>query len=286
MNTIFKESLSKINVDEELKNKTKLYIRNNMKGGNIMKKYFDTRKVAAIVAIVAFVVVTIFAIDLSKKTDPKTNTIDKDLIVSYVSVDINPSIELGLNELKEVVSVEAYNEDGKKVINELKLSGNTSKEAIKAIIKSANNLGYIAEDGSTLVAVTTETDDQELANELQEELEEGLELAEKEIEKEVQVQKENIGLELREEARKLGITPGKYNIIKKLQETDQNINIEDYKEESVKNIMNKIHENKGIGESNNNKSDNANNDNSNNENANNENANKDNPNKEEESFKN
>ena len=36
--------------------------------------------------------------------------------VAYVSMDINPSVELGVNVFDNVVSVEAYNEDGKKNI--------------------------------------------------------------------------------------------------------------------------------------------------------------------------
>lgn len=35
---------------------------------------------------------------------------------AYVSVDINPSVELGVNSFGKVISAQAYNEDGQKVL--------------------------------------------------------------------------------------------------------------------------------------------------------------------------
>src|SRR5471030_2510919 len=52
----------------------------------------------------------------------------------------------------------------------------------------------------------------------------------------------NVALARRDEARKLGITPGKLNIIQKLQKLDPIINIEDYKSSSVKDIQKKTKE--------------------------------------------
>src|SRR5471030_2574278 len=57
-----------------------------------------------------------------------------------------------------------------------------------------------------------------------------------------EVETGNVALARRDEARKLGITPGKLNIIQKLQKLDPTINIEDYKSSSVKDIQKKTKE--------------------------------------------
>ncbi|QFT88496.1 Anti-sigma-I factor RsgI [Bacillus sp. THAF10] len=40
-------------------------------------------------------------------------------VYAYISVDVNPSIELGVNKKMEVISMEAYNDEGRKIIEQL-----------------------------------------------------------------------------------------------------------------------------------------------------------------------
>ena len=50
--------------------------------------------------------------------------------VSYISIDINPSIELALNRLDRVVAVTAYNEDGAAVAQGLSLENRPYQQAM------------------------------------------------------------------------------------------------------------------------------------------------------------
>lgn len=167
--------------------------------------------------------------------------------VSYVSLDINPSVELGINAFGKVVKSEGYNDDGKKVLEGLDLTNDNVKEAVKTVIDSVSDNGYIASDGSTVVSVTSETDNPELATELQNLSEEGANEALDENNKEAVVEKDNVPLSLNKEARELGITPGKLNLIRKLQEVDPSATIEQYKDASVKTIMKTIQKNNDNG---------------------------------------
>lgn len=167
--------------------------------------------------------------------------------VSFLSLDINPSIELGVNVFDIVVSAEAYNEDGEKVLENLDVKGDSVEDAVNEIVDSAITDGYVEEDGTSVISITTETDDGELAEELKEAAEEGIENALEENETEAEIEKDNVALERREEARELGITPGKLNLIQKLQAVNPEATIEDFKEASVKEIMAATHEAKGIG---------------------------------------
>lgn len=63
--------------------------------------------------------------------------------VSVVSVDINPSVELGVNRFDRVISVEGYNEDGAELVRGLHLKNRTSADAVSAIVNSSMVRGMI-----------------------------------------------------------------------------------------------------------------------------------------------
>jgi len=237
MITNFKSALNKIKAEEELVKKTEKYLKETLIknekskiddyinwGGFYMKKKF---LVAASLAVLC----------LGGSTGAYAYY---QTPVSYLSLDINPSVELGINAFDKVVQVEAYNEDGEKILEEVDVIGSDVTEAVGELVSSADNNGYIAEDGSTVVSVTTETDNEEVATELETVAEEGVNSALEETEKEVVVHKDNIALARRDEARKLGITPGKLNLIQKLQAVDPDATVEEYKDASVNEIMKTI----------------------------------------------
>lgn len=159
--------------------------------------------------------------------------------VTYVSMDINPSVELGVSIFNKVVSVEAYNEDGKKIIEDTNLRDYDIDNAIKKLVSNAISDGYIRGDGSSAIEITTSTDKEEVVKELGEILKEAADAALNKNKVKAEVETGDAALARRDEARKLGMTPGKLNLIQRLQELDPNINVEDYKDSSVKDIQEK-----------------------------------------------
>ena len=163
--------------------------------------------------------------------------------VAYVSMDINPSVELGVNAFDKVVSVEAYNDDGKKILEGIDLRNYDIKNAVSTVISNAISDGYITQDVTTTAAVvveiTTSTNKDKVGNKLEESLKDVADKTLNENDIEAEVGTEKVALARRDEARKLGITPGKLNLIQKLQELDPTITIEDYKDSSVKDIQKK-----------------------------------------------
>lgn len=160
--------------------------------------------------------------------------------VKYLSLDINPSVELGVNVFNKVVSASAYNEDGQTILEGQDVINSDVKDAVNILVKSAAEEGFIADDGSTVIAVTSETDDKEDAEDLETEAQEGANDAIEESSDTAEVIKENVALARRDEARQLGITPGKLNLIQKLQALDPTIKVEDYKDAKVTEIMKKF----------------------------------------------
>lgn len=162
--------------------------------------------------------------------------------VAYVSLDINPSVELSINTFNQVVSAEAYNEDGQKVLEGTKLININIDKAVETLISNAISDGYVKEDGSSGIEITTSSDKENVANKVDESVKEAANGALEDNNVEATVETEKVALERRDEARKLGITPGKLNLIQKLQELDPTITVDDYKSSSVKEIMKKTKE--------------------------------------------
>jgi hypothetical protein len=162
--------------------------------------------------------------------------------IAYVSMDINPSVELGVNAFDKVVSVEAYNEDGKKILEGTNLLNSNVNDAVSTVISNSISDGYIKADGSSSIEITTSTDKESVATELDDSLKKAAEETLSDNKVEAEIESEKVTLARRDEARKLGITPGKLNLIQKLQELDPTISVEDYKFSSVKDIQKKTKE--------------------------------------------
>lgn len=208
--------------EKQPKNKNKI---NNILGGIIVKK-----KIA--LALSAAFVLSLAGGGYAYAKTP----------VAYVSVDINPSVELGVNAFDTVVSVEAYNEDGSNILEGTDLLNVKVDEAVSTVVTNAINDGYIKEDGTSAIEITTSTDKTDVAAELDETLKEVVDETLDDNNVEAEVETENVALARRDEARKLGITLGKLNLIQKLQALDPTITVDEYKNSSVKDIQKKTKE--------------------------------------------
>lgn len=77
---------------------------------------------------------------------------------AYVGIDVNPSIELGVNRFDYVVSAEGLNDDGRAVLDNISVTGVSYDQAVQAIDKALQEDGYLSNDAS--VAVTVACDDE------------------------------------------------------------------------------------------------------------------------------
>ena len=156
---------------------------------------------------------------------------------SYISVDINPSVELGVNTFGKVISVTAFNDDGETVLSGLEILNCNVSTAVKQIISSASENGYINIDGSTFISITSQTKNSTIADKLNERAQEGAEEAIEENGACASVLTNQACLKQREEAIVLGITPGKLNLIEKLIELDPTLSVDDLINASVTEIQ-------------------------------------------------
>lgn len=160
--------------------------------------------------------------------------------VSYLSLDINPSVEIGVNAFDKVVKVKGINDDGNKILANVHIKGSNVTVAVSTLVYSAVDYGFIADDGSSVVSLTSETDDSKTAAKLESDAETGANQALEESDTTATVIKDNVALARRDQARALGISPGKLNLINKLQKVDPTATVDEYKDASVKDIMKTI----------------------------------------------
>lgn len=164
----------------------------------------------------------------------------------YVSLDVNPSIEYTLNRFDRVLTAKAVNEDGTEILKEVELknlSNRTIDDAISLTVAQIKEDGYFGDNDGDIVIATSGADlkkAEKLANRLKEN-------AENVAGDEVTVEANHVGRDRVEEARKLGTTPGKLNLVQKLQESASDptaINTEEWLNKPVKDIMKEIKANR------------------------------------------
>lgn len=81
--------------------------------------------------------------------------------VSYVSVDVNPSLELACNRLDRVISATAYNEDGETVLAGVALKGLRYTEALDVLLESEAMEPYLTPDSALTVTVAARSVERE-----------------------------------------------------------------------------------------------------------------------------
>lgn len=73
--------------------------------------------------------------------------------VSYLSIDINPSLQLGINRLDRVVTVTGYNPEGKELASSLHLFFLPYADALEEIMSAEDTLQYLQNNLPVTIAV-------------------------------------------------------------------------------------------------------------------------------------
>lgn len=169
---------------------------------------------------------------------------------SYVSLDVNPSIEFSLNRFNIVLSAKGVNSDGEEILSGLHIGSLKNmhiQEAIALTVQQISDEGYFDGETGGGIVVAASSEDEETAEELAGQLQETIEQEDTENGDTVEVEAVSVGLERVQKARELGVTPGKLNLVEKLQasaDDPASIDIQLWLEKPVKEIMKAIKENR------------------------------------------
>ncbi|WP_394136803.1 anti-sigma factor domain-containing protein [Cytobacillus oceanisediminis] len=129
-------------------------------------------------------------------------------VYAYMSIDVNPSIELGVNEKYQVIELVPYNEDGERIVQKIQ---DWKKEDIQSvtdkILYQLKEQGYLGDNKEIVIAAVYTEEKIEADDRLRAELTEIKEAAQK---KQLEVTLFEASEEERKSAIEKGLTTGLY----------------------------------------------------------------------------
>ncbi|MDK2823830.1 MAG: hypothetical protein PWQ67_2349 [Clostridia bacterium] len=167
------------------------------------------------------------------------------LAVAYVTIDINPSIELGLDEEDKVISMQALNEEGDLLLDKVRIKDLPIDQALEVITEAAIKEKYIKpeKENAVIISYTREksvTENHSPKDQVQKKeklvqkvLEEKVKQVIERNQQEAVVEIVQVTPKIRNEANELGLSSGKYTLM--LQAWDEGLEIspEIVKEKSI-----------------------------------------------------
>ncbi|MCM1539892.1 MAG: hypothetical protein NC121_01380 [Blautia sp.] len=138
----FQKSMSEIRATEDLKKSTLQYLEKQQakKSDARPRRTFQY----ALAAICLFLLLGTGGYSMYRKP------------TSYISIDVNPSIELGINRFGKVVSAEAYNEDGQSILQRVSLKNISYIQAINRLLADESDLLYLQDDSLLVFTVISD----------------------------------------------------------------------------------------------------------------------------------
>lgn len=209
MNNRINNAFDNIHAEDELKFNTEKYINSKRKKGTVHYRKF----VPALAAFIFVLATCIFGIKLYNTE------------AAVISVDVNPSIELGINRFNKVISVTGYNDDGIELAQNIDVKNMNYKKAVEKILEMD-----FSEDAyfSVTVAGKNEKTRDNCLSDL------------KSISVEDKVRVDSATNEEVREAHKKGLSFGKYKAYLELSEYDEEITEEKIKDMTMRDIRDKI----------------------------------------------
>lgn len=139
---LIQESMKGVQASKELKQNTLQYLENQQR----KQSRFKTRSIPKLAAAFVCLLLILGTGGYAVYQKP----------VSYISIDVNPSIELSINRFGRVVSVSAYNKEGQMILNELPLKHCSYIQAIDRLLDYESTNRFITENSMLFFTVVSD----------------------------------------------------------------------------------------------------------------------------------
>lgn len=197
MDDKIKAAFDAIHADEALKSRTKAFIARKT-NGYAARKTLTRRRILSVAA--ACLALVLFA-GAGLYFTP----------TAHINIDINPSLELGINRFDRVISVSALNNDGEALVKSLNLNFMGYDEALRRIIDNQSVEAMLSADEIMTVTVI-ETNTAQSAHILSE--------VSACVEEHANIDCHSASAEEAHAAHELGLSCGKYGAFLELQSLD------------------------------------------------------------------
>lgn len=152
---------------------------------------------------------------------------------AYVSFDINPSLEVGVDDEMRVVEMDAFNDEAKQIVKKYNFSTDDRlpfEVFADQLIKAYQSEGYMEENQSMLI---TTVSDKSSDKKTKQELDQALNAIVKKavVQYPVAITVSETNHEVRKKAKQLGVSSGKYTAFQEATKNDKQL-----KEEKIKEV--------------------------------------------------
>ena len=146
---VIQKSMEEIQASKELKQNTLQYLEEQRRRQERKHYYRKSYRVLryALAAICVFLLAGAGSYSVYSKP------------VSYISIDINPSIELGINRFDKVVSAKGYNQDGQDILQHVPLKNISYIQAIDRLLQDAYYSRFLTGDSKLVLTVISDQSD-------------------------------------------------------------------------------------------------------------------------------
>jgi len=152
---------------------------------------------------------------------------------SYVSLDINPSIEYALNRYDKVISVAGINDDGQQVVSSIEsdIKNRNITTALGVTLKQLEKDHYISQEENNHVIISVCSNNDTKARSIASRVDSFSETESQMC----SIDTVTVSQETKDNADSLGITPGKLALIKAVEETtsDSNFDVSQWTDKTV-----------------------------------------------------
>lgn len=212
-----KAAFDAVRADEALKSGTKAFIARKTNGYTARKALAYRRILPAAAVCLALVLFAGAGLYFTP--------------TARINIDINPSLELGINRFDRVISVDALNKDGEALVKSLNLTFTGYDEALRRIIDSQSVEAMLSEDEIMTVTVI-ETNTEQSAHILSE--------VSACVEDYANIDCHSASAEEAHAARELGLSCGKYGAFVELQALDPEITPEEVQGMTMRELRDRI----------------------------------------------
>ncbi len=144
MNDRIKSAFAQVQAGEELKDKTREFLADKTRGYTGQRRFWPQRIAFCqpIVSAALCLLILVFGGHWFYFTP-----------TAKISIDVNPSLELGINRFDRVVAVEAYNEDGQALAASLDIWFMGYQEAVSRILENEKVAALLSQDEILTITV-------------------------------------------------------------------------------------------------------------------------------------
>lgn len=146
MNDKIKAAFDTVRAGDELKSRTKAFIEKKTQGYTVRKALNYRRIIPSAAVCLALVLFAGTGLYFTP--------------TAHINIDINPSLELGINSLDKVISVNALNDDGKQLAETLDIKFTDYDEALRKILDNESVEAMLYENEVMAITVIETNSDQ------------------------------------------------------------------------------------------------------------------------------